>query len=107
MRGPGACPGADAIPSAWRRRQGPAHPTPDKHQAPASSPLIPLSLQDETPPALRSLVRLSQFIRIQGPSLLPDSVGKMRQDEPSSLPCSLAKIIRDAHMKPGAVLNAR
>src|SRR5581483_10786655 len=47
------------------RRQGPAHPTPDKHKAPASSPLIPLSLQNETPPPPHSPHSLAQFIRME------------------------------------------
>src|SRR5690242_1483747 len=47
MRGPGACPSSPFDSSGFRDANG-SHPHEDRHQATASTPLRPLSLQNLT-----------------------------------------------------------
>ena len=83
--GPGACPHGIRIPLRCDemrrevREPGESCRHEDKHKAPTSSPLIPLSLQDgDAPPSL------------------PHSVGKVHQDDEEDYPDSVGTIHQDA-----------
>src|SRR5581483_1467057 len=84
--GPCACPRAGTVLSAFSDGQRPALPTPDKHKAPTSTPLIPLSLQEARLPPITLFVRQKSSGCEAPPPLLPRSVVTVHQDGYDSLP---------------------
>src|SRR6266446_5109595 len=85
--GPGACPGGNAI--QWGLRgANRSHPNQDKHQAPSSTPLRPLSLQDPGPQAPQWIGLPDSVVTIhEGRGrLMPKLEHKIKSAQ--SLPCA-------------------